>query len=141
MPAFARAILIQESAEGGLSYKVKKRPLSHHKNAIKVSPFPYDTGCFHRTDDITNAKLLSVGYSPLLAPIIHPIQSLCQGMTLPALIFFHSLLLKYSFPKQISLCICAFNSSRSGNFCSGLSKEYNCTSISFPYRSPSKSNK
>ena len=25
MPAFARAILIQESAEGGLSYKVKKR--------------------------------------------------------------------------------------------------------------------
>lgn len=24
MPAFARAILIQESAEGGLSYKVKK---------------------------------------------------------------------------------------------------------------------
>jgi len=26
MPAFARAILIQESAEGGLSYKVKKMP-------------------------------------------------------------------------------------------------------------------
>ena len=26
MPAFARAILIQESAEGGLSYKVKKSP-------------------------------------------------------------------------------------------------------------------
>ena len=25
MPAFARAILIQESAEGGLSYKAKKR--------------------------------------------------------------------------------------------------------------------
>lgn len=58
------------------------------KNAIKVSPFPYDTGCFHRTDDTTNAKLLSVGYSPLLASIIHPIQTLCQGMTLPTLIFF-----------------------------------------------------
>ena len=32
MPAFVRAILIQESAEGGLSYKVKKlsnqRPIS-----------------------------------------------------------------------------------------------------------------
>jgi len=26
MPAFARAILIQESAEGDLSYKVKKAP-------------------------------------------------------------------------------------------------------------------
>ena len=28
MPAFARAILIQESAEGGLSYKVKKETLT-----------------------------------------------------------------------------------------------------------------
>ena len=27
MPAFARAILIQESAEGGLSYKAKKEEL------------------------------------------------------------------------------------------------------------------
>lgn len=27
MPAFARAILIQESAEGGLSYKAKKSTL------------------------------------------------------------------------------------------------------------------
>ena len=71
MPAFARAILIQESAEGGLSYKVKKRPLLHYKNAIKVSPFPYDTGCFHRTDDTTNAKLLSVSYSPLFIGINH----------------------------------------------------------------------
>ena len=28
MPAFARAILIQESAEGGLSYKAKKRRIA-----------------------------------------------------------------------------------------------------------------
>jgi hypothetical protein len=32
----------------------KRRPSLHNKNAIKVSPFPYDTGCFHRTDNITN---------------------------------------------------------------------------------------
>lgn len=33
MPAFARAILIQESAEGGLSYKVK--------NPLRQSVFHY----------------------------------------------------------------------------------------------------
>ena len=37
----------------------------HNKNAIKVSPFLCDTGCFHRTDDITNAD-----YQRRLLPFI-----------------------------------------------------------------------
>ena len=35
------------------------------KHAIKVSPFSCGTGCFHRTDDITNANSY-VGYSLIL---------------------------------------------------------------------------
>lgn len=44
------------------------------KNAIKVSPFSCDTGCFHRTDDTTNAHFKSVGYSPLFGTIIYHCQ-------------------------------------------------------------------
>ena len=51
----------------------KKKPLLHNKNAIKVSPFSCDTGCFHRTDDTTNADYKSVGYSPLFDTIIYQI--------------------------------------------------------------------
>lgn len=53
----------------------KKKPLLHNKNAIKVSPFSCDTGCFHRTDDTTNADFKSVGYSPLFATIIYHINT------------------------------------------------------------------
>ena len=51
----------------------KKKPLLHNKNAIKVSPFSYGTGCFHRTDDTTNARFKSVGYFPLFGTIIYQI--------------------------------------------------------------------
>ena len=37
MPAFARAILIQESAEGGLSYKVKKNSRYIYSNCSSTS--------------------------------------------------------------------------------------------------------
>ena len=37
MPAFARAILIQESAEGVLSYKAKKISKSHHRTEEEVT--------------------------------------------------------------------------------------------------------
>lgn len=46
-------------------FSIKKRPLLHNNNAIKVSPFLCDTGCFHRTDDITNAD-----YQRRLLPFI-----------------------------------------------------------------------
>ena len=39
MPAFARAILIQESAEGGLSYKVKNNEVAIHDLIVPVFPF------------------------------------------------------------------------------------------------------
>ena len=35
MPAFARAILIQESAEGGLSYKAKKRRVKSYDLTLR----------------------------------------------------------------------------------------------------------
>ena len=47
------------------------------KNAIKVSPFSCDTGCFHRTDDITNANSY-VGYSLILDLIIYRKGKGCQ---------------------------------------------------------------
>ena len=47
------------------------------KNAIKVSPFSCDTGCFHRTDDITNANSY-VGYSLILDLIIYRKGEGCQ---------------------------------------------------------------
>ena len=47
------------------------------KNAIKVSPFSCDTGCFHRTDDITNANSY-VGYSLILDLIIYRKGEMCQ---------------------------------------------------------------
>ena len=40
------------------------------KNAIKVSPFSCDTGCFHRTDDTTNARAcLKNHFRNLRAPL------------------------------------------------------------------------
>ena len=49
MPAFARAILIQESAEGGLSYKVKNRTVTvSHGGAVSFITYSF----FERTSVI-----------------------------------------------------------------------------------------
>lgn len=60
MPAFARAILIQESAEGGLSYKVKKQKPDSAKPVFCFSSFTQISAGILMYIDVPLSTILSI---------------------------------------------------------------------------------